>query len=907
MSNKRIYSQHAVFIPVAAVVALGVFSFLFLLVGYTGIVKVAQSELRAKADIACGAVGLELDFPTRVRVFNEHVAEHMSDSALRYSSIVDATLIMPTMPDNGNFGFSSASSSTVGPNDPYRSAGGRTPFSSLGMGLNCEKCGLYRSVKAEPSVSATQFPPNFWNNLRNAGNTIGCEFKAKVDTGIISPYFMSLLGGETLLSVKSVWWAPIRSPSPTSSATDPGVSTAPGLTIAIGTELFTSSFDERFRFKDVTEYDPVLKAMVGVPNPATEDFFDGQQPAVPFDTVKLSNSGDIRPFLSSIPSPAKNRIWSDTIPRKSANGRMPDDFSFIKFFPVPPAYVNFNYANIPSDRDAMWTACLNPLTLVRNAFVSTIVELASRHGQLRNMTEILHMNPVHRHRSFAPSTGVQNSNMPTQIVRFGEDLVAPNYQLPYVFYNTGGAPTGDGSSDYPVVAGDAQFAWFDDIGFSTFGKGGWINPFGPGNPADVPNSWIKNPDDKLREHHSAVAGQLRYCHNLYAGMPRYSSASQADLIPHPQFDPDAYRLHRDPNEDEKWRVLRRDPVKQIPGEPPQTWDQHCQFSALGNACNPNYSNVQGLTAGELVSILGSTQMCPANTNESSLFPANSFLQRKTGQQIHACPLTVSPTNAGFNLTNEFSYGDSLELAPDLVGTLRYITRASPEEHSKAIVSPGLFPIEKGKEGTSEPFLADKYAPTANIYSSILFVFHQPLGDDEDMRAQITSIVSKMLQNTESNKPTLIRPITIVYMPSTYEDHKKVQDLKTAFMAEVGDFSGDTGWVYFSADGKGYAQPIIIYNLSPYDSYWGPLCKGPGEVDDFYGSAEFTPPGGGSPFTLQQPEVFRRYWECLLSQNVTPSKNAVGIPGVSSVTNPGNIVLTAQRIFSERLLRRELKF
>jgi len=86
---------------------------------------------------------------------------------------------------------------------------------------------------------------------------------------------------------------------------------------------------------------------------------------------------------------------------------------------------------------------MGSLALVRDTLLATIVELASRDGQLRRGTEILHIN-------LKSETGSQTP--PALIAQMGDDIAVRAFQHPYLFYKT-------------------------KYGSSETLNGGWVNPF----------------------------------------------------------------------------------------------------------------------------------------------------------------------------------------------------------------------------------------------------------------------------------------------------------------------------------------------------------------------------------------------------------------------------------------------
>src|SRR5690606_26302021 len=98
-----------------------------------------------------------------------------------------------------------------------------------------------------------------------------------------------------------------------------------------------------------------------------------------------------------------------------------------------------------------------------------------------------------------------------------------------------------------------------------------------------------------------------YCYNLYTDqtIPRYLDPSMDFLRPSSDFDGADFF---DAWNGTSWRTLRARSAS-LPGPANTRWDQNC--------VGPQCTNIQeSLTAGEVVSILGSTQLCPYNYSDS---------------------------------------------------------------------------------------------------------------------------------------------------------------------------------------------------------------------------------------------------------------------------------------------------
>ena len=813
----KLRTQSGIFMPLVAAVAIGFLSLLFLLAGFTGRVKLAQSEIRAKIDLACGDVAKQVTYSDKINSFAKQVNYFLDSESLRYAEVLEANLVIPTMPQSDDFGFyaDGTYSEPVGAGDVRIISG---------CGSTDGVCKVYREVIDD----SAKYPPGFWDNIRNAGHTLSCEFKVRVKNDFLSPFFLSLLQEEdSEIVLKSMWWSPVRGPSPVYNAVNP-ISTSPGLTIAIGTQMYTSAMDKRFRFKDTSEYENYNPLKKAFPVSAAGKFNFFQEDQLSF-TLPPSYASGNPVFSAATEIPATPRlppgVWNFPLDKSSWKKQEASG--------LPPF--------VSSALDEYLTACMNPAILVRNTFLSTIVELAARHGQLRNMTEILHMNPMHRHPDFYPSDE-RKPNLPVKLVSFGEDLAKSSFQLPYVFYHSGNP-----GSEYPnpLLSG------------KTYQKSGWINPFQSASAS----GWSPQSNVDVAKEHSLIAGQLRYCHSLYTpgALKRYEERLSF-LHQGSNFQPGVY--------EEGWGDVRQRPHTSSAN--PQFWDQKCQYQGLTD-CSPEDGAKEPLTAGELVSILGSTQMCPYRYEDPRL-----------------CHDTVSANYAGHSSADSYYY----ELKPDIYGTLRYIFG-----QDLAIKSPGIFPLTQNTTAP-RPFSSSRYEIAQNLNSSVLLLFHEsPLVDAEGDGSQpsiadIQDMVEYMLlSGADAGLPTKIRPITVVYMPTTYEGSLRFNDVQDAFSKLLSEDIFDEA-IYFENSREKLLAPVLTFNVSPYDAEWGPRCGGPGEPDsDDPDAGTVAVDGTWTKGTVskKQDEIFRDYWHCLLTDEGS------------------HIASLALNLFSERILNRQLKF
>jgi hypothetical protein len=863
-------SQRGVFLPLVAAIAMGVFFVMVILGIDTNRIRAAQTDLNSKLDVICGDVShTPGNYSETLAKFQEHVKRLVTQNQIKYSRIDSVDLYLPTMPSGGGFAFKGGRTFVVG--DLGSNPVAPSPVCNFMAGSQTIACRIHGSAYNNDSGNPSNdpdFPPDLWNNLENAGNSVGCVVNATAKTFLLG----TVQNASTQLRAKSVWWSPLRAHRPIYDNNDPQ-GTSAGLTIGIGTQMFTSFFDARFRFMETggpprAFYDPRLS-----PN------------FVPFQAATAAHSFNSNNTLSGyLPLNIGTSLWGNTLATPSIG----DDTTTISFesdldnnSPLPK----------PSDVDSMLVSCMNPAVLVRNAFLSTIVELASRNGQLRNMTEILHMNPLHRDINFFQPSII--SNPPAKIVGFGQDLTSPSFQLPFISYHSG---FGD-LSEVPVSPATAGVQLIPGVNYSPiYSKNGWINPFF--DPAAPPA--VGSAQESWLNHHALISSQLRYCYNLYLGqiaaakgLERYKEFQT--FLNEPSYYPSVFDFPNQPGgTGSNWPAIK-------PGVSPSKWDQDCPWKG-GNTPNntPSCTRVANstlLNAAEVMTALGTTQMCPYTVNDANIFTPQ-YTQVGGGAPLNPCPLTEDPTNVNSN---------SYELQPDILGLLKYWNN---QAGFRAIQSPGIFPIQNAvipAVEPSEPFCVtpgscNNYAQNSNSISSLLLVLHEPgvdasldLGGRDIVSPQIAAIsneVQTMITNMAADIAPL-RPITIVYIPTNYRDNLAISTLATTFTANPGG-APVTPNTFFSAESNGVTSPIALYNISPYDRFWGARCGIFDSTSGITGASSddaVRPPVNpdGSLGGVPEWQIFQLYWNCLLTQ---PSKSISGI---------------AYNIFSERILSRELKF
>ena len=663
-------------------VMFGALFFTLILLGVNPIVvRSASTGLRTLADQLCQ----DLTHPSHNTVITRRTAERFSEQLVNQwnagivrpralVSLTEARLIMPTMP-NVAFDLFTPSLATLEAGtyleDPSAvlhpdNSGQGLAFNQLGLpsclGVGVE-CRLVTDL--DPVSAPDRFPASLWNNVDNAGHTVGCELKARVTRFLAPP---------VTIVARSAGWKPVRGEYPAYAPYQHLVSgqqaEAPGFTLAIAPHLTTVSTDARFSFP----------ASYGNTFLARND---------PLTVLNRNLQGSPLSFVMASPNFAVQPNDHDT--KRVAN--------------VAGVYVNapapiVNPVTNQRLRDFL-VHCANPLTLARNLFTGTMLELASRHGQLRGATELLLVGSQSRGvataNDFDDGTGPQG---PTIMVPFGADLTQRRYQLPYVTFRTGATSAPPGA----FVADDR------------FGPTPYINPFV--NGSDYAGGDLTA---DLSEFHSLVAGQLRYCYHLY----RSTSPVDAEKYIERLIDPVAAKLDNqgfESDTDFSWR----NKLSSITGGN-QRWDQE----------NP-YGDGD-LNAAELVSTMGALQRCPYDhpaSGGSCLKPNAALPSALIGSQ---------------------------DLRPDVVGLLSYLNSPCSSSSILGLNSPGLFGTGSGEINDASlrsRSVAACGGTQPRNRTPLMLVLHQRLtgvaaggGGFQGEAAAIRGIVD-----------SIDRPIIVVYFP-----------------------------------------------------------------------------------------------------------------------------------------------
>lgn len=878
--------SRGVILPLLAIILFSIIT-VFIVLGINArTVKYATISLRTAANDMCASVAASMIPPSNAAFTLSDSLNNLIDPASGAipprTQLTRARIILPTMPGNGDFaqprGFGGAPTfqdwndylpmirGNVGAESGVDicsliscSAGdfcttpGGSPTRCLFQGDVYSALGNESLPNGDGSPGpivplSSKYPETLWNNLASAGNVVACELEAKVST-----FFTT---DAEYISARVVQWIPAAgkyyfdgaSPVPIfdkGSAPAPDNPFVPGLSIAIATEMTTSASLQRFQFP-------------------------GGFPAYYQSPV------------NTFTGPSVGQEFTDS------------PIDYVTVIPAPPDPVEAR------------AACINPAILVRNTFVSSIVEYASRHGHFRNSTEILHVNPQHRN-VWTGSPPVPNvaavqtyPNYPAKIVRLGDDLAQRKFEIPYIFYFGGIVADPPGAAWQPDFEAQARIPteFGAPIGSGDLFQDGFINPFvssgsAPfGGAANGGSNW----NTEIQQHHSRLASQLRSCYHLYSEMNRH----HLDKIP--------YAAGLEPN-----IYDRGDPLR--PGgsyTPGQPLDQNCPWASPPGAggCGAAFGNSRSLTAAEVVAALGSTQQCP--------YPVDTGIGG-----LCAKPPPIGATGPGPNLSVS-----TFDLRPDLIGTMRYLAGkpiAVPEwtlpnfptflsQAIPAIRAPGLWRIgvqdppsdPPGGLGLADVSAYSIFAPvggtsayqtlktitqgggTEPMPTSILVILHQRISNALFPGATGPTsekiIMQRLVDAIDTNKPP--RPITVAYFPTTVLDAQEdaVNATANAFRALLGapEASSKNLFMVFS--------PF----LRRYDSQ---ALTPPGEIFDPGAGFDFRSACGlgsvplSSMTEAQADCAFQKYWIFLL----TSSDLADGIENV------------AKRVFFKRLTRPGLKF
>ncbi len=588
--------EGAIFFPLGALTILTVITFV-VIVGLRSIfIKQNAALFRLRANQVCANLIQYKEVVSRsdaVSIFQNLALGQFGLFDPDHVVLQKAELVLPHLMGVGSF-------------DPY----------------NLHETGYFQSastqVHTNPAIFVTEgvdtarFLTQWQKTAEYGGQLVGCSFEGRIkflDNFI--PWGTRDEQGTEVVAAYA-YSIPVRGYFPDHDPTAPNSSDFPGITIAVSTHMTTSRTRSKFVFDWNRSYTPAY-------DPADEYYL----------------SDYIGPSATSVVA-TPNFTAAPVLPAAPVVGGliMPDPVGPRE--DPPESYWNGTFTeevNPVNQYDDFATACMNPLVLVRNAFLRTFVELAARHGQLRRSTEIVHIGTHDRNVGTVdvlPTTVAR----PTVIVPYTQDLLNASYQIPFVTFN--------GGRYNPDPAVDGINKWVDSpwaFGLPTQGP---VKPF-----AANTNQWVT---DDWRKFQSLVAGQLRSCYHLYRCQAGASSCSFPWIQP-------VFPHGPDPEGSPGFINLRL-----FDGYFEGQESYNPREATLMDASSKSWeqSSNDGLRATDLVSMLGSTQLCPY---EGPVIP---------GEGTDAC------------LKPEGSF-PSYDLRPDYRGLVQYLSNSY-----KAFASPGLF-------------------------------------------------------------------------------------------------------------------------------------------------------------------------------------------------------------------------
>jgi len=835
--------ESGIFIPIVAVMALAILAVLIGLGFDTSKVKRASTALGERGHAICRVAAAKAVVQREaVQSFSDQVNTAVAEKSIKNVSLTRAKIILPTMPDDGS--FCSYGNTSCAHADPFVKTSGVFEYDLAAMGIvnnpppstasNWCASNCYFKAKAEGDP---KYPSSLWSDLWNAGNTAACEFEGTVET---------IFSGQRTISVKATWWLPVRAKINFKTQ-------KPGLTIAIAPHMTTRASDPRFRFCNPTEPNCGSGAPWGVDYPGGASSFrnrhdplydyeegggtglDGFSPA-PANILPSYPNGKQHPdgihsLVSPLPisgvcrSQAPTGACQDMTTQHDNQRRLLTNPALIDYaeLPVCPGPADPGRGSTcayPSDREEMLAACMNPAILLRNLFLSQIIEFASRHGQYRMNSEVLLVGTQNRPPvSNNPNMLSRVINSPTTIVAYGEDLTAESYQVPYVFYDSGESSLVDPARTIPETV----------FGLPYYGssQGGWIDPFATSS----------HPDPSLKEHHALIANQLRMCYHLYYGtdhgLQRAGLDSGSGLlhdIDNTGFEPFSFNPAHPASAYSFSEKLRSNLY--TGGSDP--WDQDCPWGAAG--CPDDSGHSRGLNAAEVVSMLGSIQKCPYE--QGNIGGANYFTDT-----ANVCTKPNSP----FPRSNATDLFASTDLRPDLLGLVYYLAGKEPPgavsgDTMKAVNAPGMFPINYGAV-PSPPTLAEPdYPMGAANYSAapdpattprvVLIVTSQRITQGER-----NALEDFLKNNRELDGFTFL----IAYFPTDELD-------STELTRAIADFQKA-----FLIDPTAPEKKNVLFVFSPH-------------LSKYDGMSSFYPPYTNAAGADADWKRFRRYWKDFLTSN-----------------------------------------
>jgi len=660
----RLTREDGVLIPLIGIVGLAVTVVLLILGVETSRTKAASMELRQRVDTLCALAAQTLPVQRQAA---ELFMDGINDlwGKIPHTTLTKMRLVLPTAVDRDLTTpppDPAAACTPPGRSPPWPPGGGSgtSDFFPL-IGNDC-RSEMVSCLLEWRICTPLPYPPGMWAPEQSAGNVIGCEVEA-----VVAPVLG--LSSPRPIQAKVAWAIPVVAPQPV-PYDGSNIATLKGLSIGIAPQVTTwheapnagGPPDRRFRLDVVSSELPTSLAAL---NPLNRGGF-----------------GQSNPQYSRVVFPAMT--------------------------------VSSSEPQTASDQRELENGCVNMLSIVRNMLVSTIVELAARHGELRTMTEILVLNPKNYGSSALRSP-------PARIVALSQDLTRRLFELPYIVYNSSMTTTAPPH------------------------KRGWVLPT------------LAGESSPLKRHQALIANQLRACVHLFRGDS--ATAGGIDRVPTLNLS-GMNASFEDSAPQERPQVARRfsfvgslrsDDTSPFPAHPRDSWD-----AQVGSSANPP-PPYRFLNAAEMVSALGSVQACPT--------------QSVPGGVAAPCPApSARLALAGSDLAPDY---ESF-LAYLAAGGLDSPAPAEPTRcAAPAYLPPGLRSAPEPGGSEALPFgtcteTAPSYALAPETPTTVLLIGHRPPVSDAEAIA-IRSQVDVL--NSEG------RYLTFVYLPARVEDEEPIDLLR----------------------------------------------------------------------------------------------------------------------------------
>ncbi|MEZ4755146.1 MAG: hypothetical protein R3A13_12755 [Bdellovibrionota bacterium] len=592
MTNKIERARESgVILLIAGILFIPIFIFVAAFFIDTGIVKNANDKFSSKADGLCKTlVDESLNIDIALSVFRDRLNSEIANGSFGRIKVTSVKVVLPTMPEiTGNaqhFNYSTGDTCTDNISyPPYVPPPLTYPISSDGVDFSAvvtdgNSCQLpdgddckYLPDFCPGGTFLPEVPAGFAFNLSGAGNVAACFFEAEVKT---------LFNAEKKLKFSTSWKRIVDTPDPGPYDPASPLQTTKSAFIGISSFFPAPVNDPRYRFNL-----PAGAGFLGL-----ENFFDPLMPqpipgpyGIPGNAIGLgAGNYGISAFINqSFPHPFPKNfeppVWAAY---QATLGN-----------PAPPQNIfqvnGMTGTGTPNDHGAFYeqlmVSCANPISMARNIFLKTVVEMFSMHGDLRNNTTILHANP--QPRNPATQNGVSEVVQQATVIRLrGEDL-RDIATIPYLSYFDGfdqaavGPPGAGSLAKWPAFGASiasnqqstAEALLFPFDGTQAYG---W--------------SAVTN------QHHTLVASLARFCTHMYTGVPATGTGidsplpyeQSSNLLPptlYPQPAP-PFNLH--------------------PGYPPipavnaPSWDPAQPWGTTANGrCSSNMQGNRCLTTGEV--------------------------------------------------------------------------------------------------------------------------------------------------------------------------------------------------------------------------------------------------------------------------------------------------------------------